>query len=431
MAEQNGLTSIFSLLKTRFYLPLFITQFLGAFNDNAFKLAILTLISYQISQSQQQSEFYQALAGALYTLPFFLFSALAGQMADRFNKAPLTRWIKLWELILMMFGAYALYSRDIMLMLSILTGMGIHSTFFGPIKYAILPQHLPERNLLAATALIESSTFIAILSGTLMGVLSVAGEDVFYAMVLINAVALLGLIASFFIPDAPSTEPTLRIDWLVPRATYTMLRQIFRNRPVVPVILAISWFWFLGVVAMSKLPDFTHYVLGADQQVFAIFLALFSIGIALGSLTINLLQKGAISLRYVAGIMCFISLFALDLYYASRHLQPGSTLQNMAEFLRRPENWRVMFDFFFFSFAGGMYVVPLYTFLQVHGLMGQKSRTIAANNIINAVFMVLGSILVMILLKWEFSIPAVFLVLAILNAVMACWIGVWFYRHRS
>lgn len=417
------------LLLERYYLPLFITQFCGAFNDNAFKLAMLTLISYQLSHSQQQSEYYQALAGGIFTLPFFLFSATAGQLADRFDKAMLIRWIKLWEVFLMIVGGFALYYRSITMMFVVLAGMGLHSTFFGPIKYSILPEHVPKSRLLAATALIEASTFIAILSGTVIGTLSIGSKEVWAAILLTNTVALAGLLSSQFIPSSVLKNKQLRIDWNIPKATYCMIRQVCSNVPLIPVIIAISWFWLLGAVMLIKLPDFSHYVLRADPQVFALFLALFSIGIALGSLSITRLQKGLITVRYVAWFIGLKSVFLLDLALSSEHIQPSQSLITFPVFIREAQHWRIMFDFTAFSFLGGMFVVPLYAYLQVHGRQGEKSRTIATNNIINAVFMVLGSVLVMVLLKLHLSINGVFICLAALNAVMAMGLGWAFHTH--
>lgn len=290
-----------SLLQERRFLPLFLTQFFGAFNDNAFKLAMLTLISYHLSHNQAQSEYYQAIAGALFILPFFLFSATSGQLADKYDKALMTRLVKVFELILMIIGSFALYRGSILLMMITLTGMGIHSAFFGPIKYAILPDHLPRQDLLGATGLIEASTFVAILLGTTLGTLSIGSTSAipYMAMVMTISAAFAGLISSMYIPPAPSRILYLKVDLNVWRATVSMLQQAKEEPGVLLAILTISWFWLIGAVLLTKLPDYTHYVLGADTTVFAVFLGLFSIGIALGSLTINRILQGRISLTIV------------------------------------------------------------------------------------------------------------------------------------
>lgn len=416
------------LLKRRTFLPLFLTQFFGAFNDNTFKLAMLTLISYHLSVTQAASEYYQALSGALFILPFFLFSATAGQLADKYDKAVMTRIVKLFEVILMAIGSVALLNGSIVLMLLVLTGMGLHSTFFGPIKYAILPDHLPREELLSATALIEASTFIAILLGTTLGALSIGNSraHVGYAIFLTLSSALIGLATSFFIPNAPSKSQNITVDWYIWRATKTMLRETLANSLVCPVVLTISWFWLIGAVMMTKLPDYTHYVLRADTSVFALFLALFSIGIALGSLAISRLLAGKITLGYVPAAMLLLSFFAIDLYWATPVIASDAPLQTLRQFLLQLTNLRITIDFFLFSFSGGLFVVPLYTFLQVSCNEGARARTIAANNIVNALAMVLGSLLVMALLKLKITITFVFVILAMLNiiAAIAFWIAI-------
>ncbi|KTD31916.1 MFS transporter [Legionella maceachernii] len=409
------------LLNKKTFLPLFLTQFFSALNDNAFKLSMLTLISYHLSTSQNQSEYYQALAGALFTLPFFLFSATAGQLADKYDKALMTKLIKAFEVLLMCLGSFALYTGNIYTLLFCLAGMGIHSTFFGPIKYAILPDHLPREQLLRATGLIEASTFLAILLGTSLGALAIGTtvKHVGYAILIVNLIAILGLTASCYIPAAPSMTKGLKIDWRIGRATLKMVRDTLKNHRLLPAILAISWFWLIGAVMLTKLPDYTHYVLWADTSVFAVFLSLFSIGIALGALSIGYFLAGKITLRYVPIAMLMLSLFVIDLYLASPKITEEMPLQTFAQFFIKPACLRITVDFFLFSFCAGLFVVPLYTYLQVSSDEGTRARTIAANNIINALFMVFGSIMVMILLRLNIGIALVFLILAILNAVAA------------
>lgn len=411
------------LLKKKNFLPFFLTQFFGAFNDNAYKLAMLTLISYHLSAVQAQSEHYQALAGALYILPFFLFSAVAGQLADKYDKATIARGVKSFEILLMAVGGYAFYHKSIILMMIVLAGMGVHSAFFGPIKYAILPDHLPREKLLTATALVEASTFLAIFLGTTLGSLVVySSAEVSHAVFLINGTAILGLVASFFIPAAASKASNLKIDWRIWPSTREMLKGDFVNREILPVIFGISWFWLIGAVMLTKLPDYTHYVLKAQPSVFAFFLALFSLGIAAGSLTISYLLADKITLHLVPIAMGLLSLFALDLYLASPKVEMDIPLQSFTQFFANINHIRITFDFFFFSFCGGLIVVPLYTYLQVASEDRMRARTIATNNIFNALFMIIGSCLVMILLYFNVGISLVFLLLSILNTITA---GVW------
>ncbi|KTD36824.1 2-acylglycerophosphoethanolamine acyltransferase [Legionella nautarum] len=409
------------LLNKKTFLPLFLTQFFSAFNDNAFKLSMLTLISYHLSTSQGQSEYYQAIAGALFTLPFFLFSATAGQLADKYDKALMTKLIKLFEVLLMFVGGFALSQGSISLLLLCLTGMGIHSTFFGPIKYAILPDHLAREHLLGATALIEASTFLAILLGTTLGALAIGTTitHVTYAILITNFIAILGFMASCYIPAASSKSKNLQIDWKIWRATQGMLRDVLKNHRLLPAILAISWFWLIGAVMLTKLPDYTRYVLGADTSVFAVFLSLFSTGIALGALAIGHFLDGKITLRYVPLAMLLCSLFAVDLYLASPILTEEMPLQTFGQFFLKLSSLRIVFDFFFFSFCAGLFVVPLYTYLQISSDDGARARTIAANNIINALFMVCGTFIVVLLLHLNVGIAMVFFILAVLNAVAA------------
>ncbi len=409
-----------NLLKKRVFLPLFLTQFFGAFNDNAFKLSVLTLISYHLSSSQVQSEYYQALAGALFIIPFFLFSATAGQLADKYDKAKMTILVKFFEIFLMCVGAYAFYHGKILLLMALVAGMGVHSTFFGPIKYAILPDHLPKEQLMSATALIEASTFMAILLGTTLGALAIGqlSSQVLIAVLITILAACIGLIASFFIPPAPTKVTELAIDWHVWHATKTMLKEVKKNK-LYPPMLAISWFWLIGAVMLTKLPDYTHYVLNAETSVLAVFLALFSIGIALGSLAINYLLVGKITLCYVPFIMCLLSVFVFDLYWVSPQTSSSNSLITLPIFFTSLSHWRIVFDFFLFSFCGGMFVVPLYAYLQSASEQGMRARIIAANNILNSLFMVVGTVLVMVLLHFKVNIKQVFLVLGVLNVVMA------------
>jgi MFS family permease len=423
-------TGYISLLKERTFLPLFLTQFFAAFNDNAFKLAMLTLISYHLAQSQTLSEHYQALAGALFIFPFFLFSATAGQLADKYDKAKMTRYVKVLELLLMIVGAFGLYQGSILLMMVTLAGMGIHSAFFGPIKYAILPDHLPRKDLLQATGLIEASTFMAILLGTTMGTLSIGSVEghVYVAIVLTLLAAVAGLVASFFIPKAPSSLHDLDVDWHVWRATFAMIHSIWQEMNILIPILSLSWFWLIGAVILTKLPDFTHYVLGANTTVFALFLALFSIGIGVGSIVIGRLLSGRITLAYVPISMLALSGFIFDLYWTTNPLVSSTEpLVGLVVFFHTFAHWRIAFDLFMLAFSAGLFIVPLYTYLQIACDPKARARTIAANNIVNALFMVFGTVMVMVLLYFTVSIAHVFMILSILNAlfVLGIWIMLW------
>lgn len=402
-------TGAFCLLKERRFLPFFLTQFFGAFNDNAFKLAMLTLISYHLTHDQAQSEFYQAIAGALFIMPFFLLSATAGQLADKYDKALMTRLIKILELFLMIIGSFALYWGNIFLMMLTLTGLGVHSTFFGPIKYAILPDHLPKKDLLGATGLIDGSTFIAILLGTTMGSLSIGMNNPkpYLAVFLTVIIALAGLTSSLFIPRAPSTSEKIKVDIQIWRVTYKMLTQVTEHFGIFLSILILSWFWLLGAVVLTKLPDYTNYVLGANNTVFALFLALFSVGIACGSVTVNFIFQGRISLPMVPWAMFAFSCFTMDLYWATPLTEQGSLL-TLNTFFTQFTHWRIAFDLFMLAFSSGLFVVPLYTYLQIASPPHSRARIIATNNIYNALFMVIGTFMVIGLLHFSAAIPKIF-----------------------
>lgn len=420
-------TGILNQLYKRNFLPFFITQFLGAFNDNAFKLTMLTMISYDIAHIQTQSEFYQVLASILFILPFFLLSATSGQLADKYDKAILIRVIKCVEVFLMIIGSLALYQRSVFWMMCTLMGLGIHSTFFGPIKYAILPDLLPKNNLLAATGLVDAGTFIAILLGVIMGVLitNTNNSTPFLAIFMLVFVALIGLLTSLFIPAAPSSLPELKVDLRIWRANRTLLKDSIKHPGMFLAILGISWFWLIGSVIMTKLPDYTRYVLGADTNVFALFLALFSIGIASGSIIVNIIFRGRINLALVPYAMLGYTWFCFDLYWASPVDSTQVPLETINTFFMYFFHWRIAFDLLMLAFCCGFFVVPLYTYLEVTSSAGERARTIAANNIYNSLFMVLGAIFVMVFLHYQATIPQVFLIISILNSIAAglAWVN--------
>lgn len=408
-----------ALLTGKRFLPLFITQFFGAFNDNAFKLAMLTMISYHLSSTQAESEFYQALAGALFIIPFFIFSSIAGQLADKYDKALLARLVKILEVILIMIGCWGLSRGSIGFMMLTLTGMGIHSAFFGPIKYAILPDHLSKDELLVATGFIEGSTFIAILLGTILGIVSIGTETIapHFVIWMILAAAFIGLFSSMFIPSTVAASTHLKIDFNLWRATYQMMREVKKERQIFLSIIAISWFWLVGAVLLTKLTDYVHYVLQANTTVFALFLALFSIGIAIGSVLIDKILKGCITLSLVPAAMLLFSWFTFDIYWASPiEGQEPTVLCGLLSSLTNLLHWRIAIDLLMLGCCGGLFLVPLYTYLQIASPAANRARVVAANNIYNSLFMVLGTVIVMLLLRFNITIPRVFFIFSILNA---------------
>jgi len=414
------------LLRSRRFLPLFVTQFLGAFNDNALKAAMLVLVTYRAAlDAGIDARIFVVVAAGLFILPFFLFSATAGQLADKFEKARLIRIIKLIEIALMLLAAYGYAVENLYLLLAVLFCMGLQSTFFGPLKYAILPDHLGEEQLVGANALIEAGTFLAILLGTIAGGLLILND---YGAALVSALlvglAVLGWLASNFIPRAGPAEPTLSINWNALAETFAMTGHASRNRPVWLSILGISWFWLVGATYLSQFTTYAKDTLGADEGVVTLFLTTFSIGIAIGSLLCNRALQGELSARYVPLGALGMTLFGVDLYFASGQGVAGATaaLLDVSGFLSNLANWRIMADLVLLAISGGFYIVPLYAILQARSLPAHRARNIAANNIINALFMVAAAALTTALLWLGASVVEVFLAIALANAGAALYI---------
>ena len=401
------------LLGARRFGPLFATQFLGAFNDNLYKTAMLFLITYRLMGDDPKSgTLMVAIASGVFILPFFLFSALAGQLADSVDKARVIRAVKLAEVIIMIVGAAGLVFGSVPVLMVALFAMGAHSTFFGPIKYAILPQHLADEELLGGTGLVEAGTFVAILAGQILaGLISAEG-----AAIGVVVVAILGVLTGRRVPDAPASE-RVKIDWNIARSSLHVVREVTHDRRLRLAILSVSWFWAVGAVLTSLFVPLVKDSLHADETVATIFLAIFSVGIALGSLAANLLLKGVVSSRFAPWSAAAMSLFLLDLYFATKgHLAPrGGPLLGPAEFLASAISWRYAIDLFGLSLAGGVFAVPLYAILQRGACPSQRARVIAANNIVNAAMMVAASIGAAGLIGAGYPIRDVLLVLAALN----------------
>ncbi|PJD90457.1 MAG: MFS transporter [Legionella sp.] len=417
-------SSVF-LFKEKRFLPLFMVQFMGAFNDNAYKLAMLTFISYKISTSVTQSEFYQVIASILFIIPFFIFSSLAGQLADKYDKSLITRYVKGFELFLIVIGSLGFYTNSILVMMLVLTCMGIHSAFFGTIKYSILPEHFSAHELMQVTGLIEGSTFIAILMGTTLGSLSIGfNAAIPYAAIgMTLSAALIGFFASYFIPATPPSKlANFKIDPWPWSATLLTVKQVYKIKALRLILIAISWFWLLGSVLLTKLPDYCHFVLNADTSVFALLLALFSIGIALGSVSVNKILSGQTNLKIVPVALLVFSVLIADIYWISPLQEQRQILFDSYTFFLVPKHWRVVVDFFMLGFFGGVFIVPLYTVMQEMSPSAMRARIVAVNNIYNSLFMILGSGFVMLLLFLHYSIPKVFFTLGLLNMLVALFL---------
>ncbi len=418
--------SQFTLLGTRRFLPLFVTQFLGALNDNFFKQALVALVTYRLAEAAGlNSQILVTLAAGLFILPFFLFSATAGRLADKFDKRSLVLIVKSAEIVFMAVAAAGFLTSNVLLLFAVLFLMGVHSTFFGPIKYGILPAHLRADELLAGNGLIDAGTFLAILIGTIVGgLLILTAHGAAAISVGLLAVAGIGLCAAIFIPSAPAAAPDLKVHLNIFADTAEMLRYARQRRDLFLAMLGVSWFWLVGATFLSQFPTFAKDVVGADESVMTLFLTCFTVGIALGSLLCNRLLRGKVSVRYVPLGALGISLFTIDLFYASNAIPAAAagTLLDIGGFLISPASWRLVADLVLIAMSGGIFIVPLYTLLQERSEESHRSRVIAANNILNALFMVAASLATMVLLALHFTVPHVFLTVAIVNFAVAIYI---------
>ncbi len=415
----------YHLFQTPRFLPLFITQFLGALNDNLFKNALVILILYRLAEVVGlDGQILVTVAAGAFILPFFLFSATAGQLSDKFEKSHLIRLIKLAEILIMGLAVGGFLWGDPYLMLAVLFLMGTQSTFFGPLKYAILPDHLHENELIGGNALIEAGTFLAILIGTILGgviILTENGRTVVSACIVVLAAC--GWVSSFFIPRAEPPSPSLKLNPNVLAETWNICRAAIARRDIRLTILGISWFWLVGATFLTQFPGLAKNVIGANEHVVTLFLTTFSIGIGLGSLLCNKLLDGEITAKFVPFGALGMTLFTLDLFLAtSGQVAAPGELQGIAAFLSQPTAWRILADLTAISVCGGIFIVPLYTILQWRSEAAQRSRMVAANNIVNALFMVVGAVGATLMLVAGMSVPDIFLVVAVVNGVVAIYV---------
>ncbi len=413
--------SQFALLTEKRFGPFFVTQFLGALNDNLFKNALVVLVTYGLSsQSGASPDTLVNLAAGLFILPFFLFSATAGQLADKFEKATLIRRIKLAEIGIMVVASIGFVLGSGEFLIFVLFLMGTQSTFFGPVKYAILPQHLKEEELVGGNAMVETGTFLAILLGLTLGPL-VQGLGTFVISGALIGVAVAGWVGARAIPAAPAPDPGLRIGWNFLRDSYRIIADARENRTVFLSIMGVSWFWLYGATFVTQMPNYAKQTLGGDEHVFILLVATFSLGIGLGSLLCERMSGRLIEIGLVPFGSIGLSVFAIDLALATPPAAPGD-LAGIGEFLGRPGSIRLIVDLALVSVFGGFYIVPLYALIQQRSEPSHRSRIIAANNILNALFMVVAAGAAIGLLAAGLSIPELFLVIAIMNAAVAYFI---------
>jgi 1-acyl-sn-glycerol-3-phosphate acyltransferase len=424
-AERAGSRSQFALLRERRFAPFFWTQFAGAANDNVFKNAFVVFVTFEAaSLLAVDAGTVVNLIGAVFILPFLLFSATAGQLADKYEKSRLIRFVKLFEIAIMLVGLAGFALSSVALLFTALALLGVHSTLFGPVKYAILPQHLTLEELTGGNGVVEMGTFVAILLGTIAGGLVVAirpGGPV-YAGVLAIAIAIAGWLVSRRIPHTPPVAPALAIDWNPFTETWRNLTGAARENIVVwRSMLGISWFWFYGAIWLAQLPAFTQQVLGGDEHVFTLLLATFSIGIGIGSLLCERLSGRKVEIGLVPFGSIGLTLFAVDLWLATRGMRADAQ-HGVGVFLASGANWRVLVDLILLGAFGGFYTVPLYALIQARSQPSHRSRIIAANNILNALFIVASAAIAIGLLRAGLSVPELFLAVGLMNAVVTAYI---------
>ncbi|MGU7769401.1 MFS transporter [Burkholderia sp. MR1-5-21] len=424
-SERRAHASQFDLLRERRFAPFFTTQFLGALNDNVFKIGFTSLVTYHTARfSGVDAKTAAFLISAIFILPFVLFSATSGQIADKYDKARLTRFVKTFEIALMLIGAAGFVLHSAVLLYLCTFMMGMHSTLFGPVKYSYLPQHLAEHELVGGNGLVEMGTFIAILIGTIVGgaAAGLAGSGETVLAVSVVAIALAGRLVAQRVPPTPAPQPDLVINWNPFSETWRNLALARQNRTVFLSLLGISWLWFVGATFLTSFFNFAKDVLSASPDVVTILLATFSVGIGLGSLLCERLSQRRVEIGLVPLGSIGISFFAIELYFASHALpQPGHLL-SVGEFLAGARHWRILADLFLLAMFGGFYSVPLYALIQSRSAPTHRARIIAANNILNALFMIVSAVMAMGLTKAGVDIPGIFLVTALLNVAVAAYI---------
>ena len=401
-------------------MPLFLTQFLGAFNDNLFKSALVTLITFDLAAKYGlNAQLLITVVAGLFILPFFLFSSLAGQISDKYEKSRLIRIIKLVEIILMLLTAAAFHFVQMWWLIALLFLMGAQSTFFGPLKYSVLPQLLREDELVAGNGLVNAGTNVAILTGTLCGglfIMSPLGR--YYISAGIVGVAAAGYIASRFIPVLPASSPELKIDRNLFRSTWQLITYPVPNRPVFMSIIGISWFWFLGSVFLAQFPSFAKDIVGGDEQVSTLFLVVFTVGIGFGATFCNKLLGGRVSGKYVPGSLIAISVFIVMLYLVSPSQAAGGALSGVGAFLSSGRSWLIILSMFLIAASGGLYSIPMYAMMQNLTPETHMARTIASLNIIDSLGMVIAAALMSAMIAAGMSINGVFLSMAFINLLM-------------
>ncbi|WP_262693826.1 MFS transporter [Kordiimonas aquimaris] len=405
------------LLTKRFF-PLFLTQFLGAFNDNLFRQAVIILITFRFAAEIGMSPpMLTNLAVGLFILPFFIFSALAGQMADKLEKSDQIVWIKVWEIGLMILGAVAFHFESLPMMIAVLAGLGLQSTFFGPIKYGILPDLMKEKELLGANALVEAGTFIAILAGTIIGGILVLSENgLAQVSLFMIAIAVIGTFSGRLVPKTGQAAPDLTINLNIFTSTRSLIKSSWSEPTTKRAMLGISWIWLLGTIFIAQIPDIVKNRLNGDEQIVTMFMACFSLGIGVGSLACNRILKGALSARLAApGLLVLMIASTLLYLILPNGIETTSTPMSITAFMSAPTNWIITTILTIIAMSAGMVIVPLYAVLQHHTQREKRSRIMAATNIVNSAFMAGGSLIAAALIGFGLSSPDILLIVGLAN----------------
>ncbi len=425
LPTHQPLPNQFALLRQRRFAPFFWTQFLGAGNDNLFKFAFTVLVTYQLQVAWLPPAMAGLVIGAMFILPFVLFSATSGQLADKCDKKVLIRLVKRLEIAVMALAAWGFFSQQVGVLLACTFLMGLHSTLFGPVKFAYLPQHLNERELMGGNGMVEMGTFVAILLGNVAGGLIIAVPDIGAHHVGFAALglALLGRLTAEFIPPTPAQDPALRINWNPVSETWRNLKLAHQSPVVFRSLLGISWMWFFGAVFLSQFPSFAKDVLRGDEQVASLLLVVFSVGVGSGSLLCEVFSRRHVEIGLVPLGAIGMTVFSVDVYVAAQGLpSPAGALWGWQAFVAQPAHWRVLADLALLSLFAGLYSVPMYALIQMRSPPTHRARIIAANNILNALFMITSSLLAGALLGSGFSVTQVFLFTGLANVGVAFYI---------
>jgi acyl-[acyl-carrier-protein]-phospholipid O-acyltransferase/long-chain-fatty-acid--[acyl-carrier-protein] ligase len=412
------------LFKSRRFLPLFITQFCSAFNDNVLKNSLIILVTYKLSKTLSvPSGLLILLANGLFILPYILFAGIAGQLADKYENTIIVKLVKFIEIIIAAFAIYGFLNENIILLLTLIFFMGTHSAFFGPIKYSILPEHLKRDELISANGYIEAATFLSILTGTLIGGLYI-GASYFVIMIML-VTSIIGFISSLYIPKSKNFNKDLIINKNIFKEILSVIKYAQSRRNVFLCILGISWFWFLGATLLSQVPLLARDVLYADYGVSNLFLAVFSLGVIVGSFLCNKIISNEITSKYLFISAIGISVFGIDLYFACKNYVISceiSSLKNIFTFLSNLKSWRILLDLFCMSAITGIYAVPLYAVMQYYSPASHRARIIAANNVYNSIFMIISFIFISTLLALNFTVQTIILLLSVANIIVAIFI---------